>query len=223
MARPPASCVALRGPAACLPSDQFPAASQFRAALRRRASSLLRVLGSSPSQSPCSGSAAPLSPRPTLSSVLLPTQVQVVMLCCAIKPLCGWNAEEAATVSRERCGGQGYLSCNKFGAILGFAHAGGARGCCQGLGAVFLGLVRIPALHAGLPPIFPRWGLPNCGPAPPLGSPSSCQPAVGWLLYTVHPACAMRAADRSRARPGPLQASRPRATTACCSKRWPRS
>jgi acyl-CoA oxidase len=53
---------------------------------------------------------------------------QVVMLCCGIKPLCGWNAEEAASVCRERCGGQGYLSCNKFGAIIGFAHAGGWAG-----------------------------------------------------------------------------------------------
>ncbi|KAI3425022.1 hypothetical protein D9Q98_008403 [Chlorella vulgaris] len=52
------------------------------------------------------------------------TQREVVMLCCAIKPLCGWNAEETVTVCRERCGGQGYQSCNKFGALLGFAHAG---------------------------------------------------------------------------------------------------
>jgi hypothetical protein len=32
--------------------------------------------------------------------------------------------QETATTCRERCGGQGYLSVNKFGAILGFAHAG---------------------------------------------------------------------------------------------------
>jgi hypothetical protein len=57
------------------------------------------------------------------------------MLCCGIKPLCGWNAEEAASVCRERCGGQGYLSCNKFGAIIGFAHAGGwmVGSCIAGL------------------------------------------------------------------------------------------
>lgn len=35
------------------------------------------------------------------------------MLCCAIKPMCAWNAEEVASVARERCGGQGYLSCNR--------------------------------------------------------------------------------------------------------------
>lgn len=52
------------------------------------------------------------------------TAREVVMLCCAIKPLCGWNTEETASVCRERCGGQGYLSCNKFGSIIGFAHAG---------------------------------------------------------------------------------------------------
>ncbi|EIE22640.1 acyl-CoA oxidase [Coccomyxa subellipsoidea C-169] len=49
---------------------------------------------------------------------------EVIMLCCAIKPLCAWNAQETGTTCRERCGGQGYLSVNKFGAIIGFAHAG---------------------------------------------------------------------------------------------------
>ena len=32
--------------------------------------------------------------------------------------------QETATTCRERCGGQGYLSVNRFGQILGFAHAG---------------------------------------------------------------------------------------------------
>jgi hypothetical protein len=31
---------------------------------------------------------------------------EVVVLCCAIKPLCAWNAEVCATTCRERCGGQ---------------------------------------------------------------------------------------------------------------------
>lgn len=48
----------------------------------------------------------------------------VVMHCCAIKPLCAWNSNEVATTARERCGGQGYLSVNRFGSIIGFAHAG---------------------------------------------------------------------------------------------------
>ena len=32
--------------------------------------------------------------------------------------------QETATTCRERCGGQGYLSVNRFGQIIGFAHAG---------------------------------------------------------------------------------------------------
>ena len=50
-------------------------------------------------------------------------QAMVVILCCGIKPMCGWNCENTGTVCRERCGGQGYLSCNRFGHIIGFAHA----------------------------------------------------------------------------------------------------
>jgi len=48
---------------------------------------------------------------------------EVVTMCCAIKPIASWNLEESNTVSRERCGGQGYLSCNRFGTFLGLAHA----------------------------------------------------------------------------------------------------
>ncbi|GMH40366.1 hypothetical protein BSKO_08270 [Bryopsis sp. KO-2023] len=49
---------------------------------------------------------------------------EVVVLCCAIKPLVTWNSERVGTTSRERCGGQGYLSCNRFGHTIVFAHAG---------------------------------------------------------------------------------------------------
>jgi acyl-CoA oxidase len=35
-----------------------------------------------------------------------------------------WNFERVATICRERCGGQGYLSCNEFGYNIGFSHAG---------------------------------------------------------------------------------------------------
>lgn len=48
---------------------------------------------------------------------------EVVTMCCAIKPLAAWNVENVATVSRERCGGQGYLSCNRFGLFLALSHA----------------------------------------------------------------------------------------------------
>ncbi len=47
----------------------------------------------------------------------------VVTMCCAIKPLASWHCEEVASVTRERCGGQGYLSCNRFGTFIGLAHA----------------------------------------------------------------------------------------------------
>jgi hypothetical protein len=59
-----------------------------------------------------------LTPHP------LPAQAESVALCCALKPLCSWHALETATTCRERCGGQGYLSCNRFGQIIGFGHAG---------------------------------------------------------------------------------------------------
>ena len=48
---------------------------------------------------------------------------EIVKLCCVIKPLISWNCENTATVCRERCGGQGYLSCNRLGQIIGFSHA----------------------------------------------------------------------------------------------------
>ncbi len=48
---------------------------------------------------------------------------EVVTMCCAIKPMASWNLEEVATLCRERCGGQGYLACNRFGVFIGLAHA----------------------------------------------------------------------------------------------------
>eukprot|EP00186_Timspurckia_oligopyrenoides_P000016 CAMPEP_0182441106 /NCGR_PEP_ID=MMETSP1172-20130603/43_1 /TAXON_ID=708627 /ORGANISM="Timspurckia oligopyrenoides, Strain CCMP3278" /LENGTH=700 /DNA_ID=CAMNT_0024635251 /DNA_START=106 /DNA_END=2209 /DNA_ORIENTATION=- len=49
---------------------------------------------------------------------------KVVILCCAVKPFVTWNAEECVRICRERCGGQGYLSANRFGSLIGFCHAG---------------------------------------------------------------------------------------------------
>lgn len=49
---------------------------------------------------------------------------EVLKLCCVIKPLVTWTAERIATTCRERCGGQGYLAINRFGQMIGFAHAG---------------------------------------------------------------------------------------------------
>ena len=34
-----------------------------------------------------------------------------------------WNAEDTATICRERCGGMGYLSANRFGDIIGSCDA----------------------------------------------------------------------------------------------------
>merc|ERR1719187_1637203 len=48
---------------------------------------------------------------------------EVVTMCCAIKPLASWLLEETVSVCRERCGGQGYLSANRFGTFFGLAHA----------------------------------------------------------------------------------------------------
>ena len=49
---------------------------------------------------------------------------EVLSLCCIDKTLNTWNLERVASVCRERCGGQGYLSVNKFGDYLAIAHAG---------------------------------------------------------------------------------------------------
>ncbi|KAK9840200.1 hypothetical protein WJX74_005380 [Apatococcus lobatus] len=83
------------------------------------------------------------------------TAREVIMLCCAIKPLCAWNAEDTATTCRERCGGQGYLSCNRFGAILGFAHAGMTaegdnRVLMQKVAKEYMGTVNMPEVKARL-------------------------------------------------------------------------
>lgn len=48
---------------------------------------------------------------------------EVVTMCCAIKPIASWNLSEVGTVARERCGGQGFLACNRFGELIGSAHA----------------------------------------------------------------------------------------------------
>lgn len=49
---------------------------------------------------------------------------EVVRLCCIAKPLVTWHTENTATTCRERCGGQGFLSANRFGEALAGAHAG---------------------------------------------------------------------------------------------------
>jgi len=47
----------------------------------------------------------------------------IVPAVCAIKPMVSWHLERVANITRERCGGQGFLSCNRFGTFIGLAHA----------------------------------------------------------------------------------------------------
>eukprot|EP00210_Caulerpa_lentillifera_P008719 g8317.t1 len=49
---------------------------------------------------------------------------EVLALCCGIKPLAAWNAVEVSNICRERCGGQGMLSCNRIGSLITASHAG---------------------------------------------------------------------------------------------------
>merc|ERR1712142_901599 len=48
---------------------------------------------------------------------------EIVTMCCAVKPMASWHCEDTTSICRERTGGQGYLSCNRFGTFLGLAHA----------------------------------------------------------------------------------------------------
>ena len=45
-------------------------------------------------------------------------------MCCAIKPYSSWHLGSVVTTTRERCGGQGYLSASRIGTYFGSAHAG---------------------------------------------------------------------------------------------------
>lgn len=49
---------------------------------------------------------------------------ELVIYCCVIKPLVTWHCNESANISRERCGGQGYLSINRVAEGIPGAHAG---------------------------------------------------------------------------------------------------
>jgi len=50
--------------------------------------------------------------------------LNVVRMCCAIKPYSSWHLGHVVTTARERCGGQGYLSASRIGTYFGSAHAG---------------------------------------------------------------------------------------------------
>ena len=40
--------------------------------------------------------------------------LNVVRMCCAIKPSSSWHLGKVVTTARERCGGQGYLSASRL-------------------------------------------------------------------------------------------------------------
>lgn len=48
---------------------------------------------------------------------------ELLSICCIDKTLIGWHAGKGASIMRERCGGQGFLSANKFGELIAGAHA----------------------------------------------------------------------------------------------------
>lgn len=50
--------------------------------------------------------------------------LNALKMCCAIKPMSSWHLGTVVTTSRERCGGQGYLSASRIGTYFGSAHAG---------------------------------------------------------------------------------------------------
>lgn len=50
--------------------------------------------------------------------------LEIIRLCCVIKPFISWNLREVAGVSVERCGGQGFLSCNRLTEGIGGGHSG---------------------------------------------------------------------------------------------------
>lgn len=53
-----------------------------------------------------------------------PTSPLIIILCCFIKPFITWNSKDVAATCVERCGGQGYLSCNRMCQSIAFAHSG---------------------------------------------------------------------------------------------------
>lgn len=57
------------------------------------------------------------------ADVTAKTPSSLIRTCCIIKPMIAWHTEEIASICRERCGGQGFLACNRFGEALASAHA----------------------------------------------------------------------------------------------------
>lgn len=48
---------------------------------------------------------------------------ELLSICCIDKTLIGWHNGKGVAIMRERCGGQGFLSANRFGDYTAGAHA----------------------------------------------------------------------------------------------------
>ena len=51
-------------------------------------------------------------------------KIEKIILCCSVKASLAWHNEDVASTSRERCGGQGYLSANRMGEAIVGSHSG---------------------------------------------------------------------------------------------------
>lgn len=51
-------------------------------------------------------------------------ELEILLLCCAMKTQISWHSENTATNCRERCGGQGFLAVNRLGEGIIGGHAG---------------------------------------------------------------------------------------------------
>jgi len=47
---------------------------------------------------------------------------EIPSLCSSVKTMMGWNCEKTASVTRERCGGMGFLSNSRFAEYLSLSH-----------------------------------------------------------------------------------------------------
>lgn len=47
---------------------------------------------------------------------------EIPSLCSIVKTLMGWNYAKTAAVTRERCGGMGFLSSSRFAEYLACSH-----------------------------------------------------------------------------------------------------
>ena len=60
------------------------------------------------------------------------TKHSLIAQCCGVKAYSGWHVSKLANETRERCGGQGFLSANRFGlAITGTHSSITAEGDCS--------------------------------------------------------------------------------------------